>query len=254
MARDRETPDKRNEGTATIDERSDARRLQDARDLAPKAMRFINTADTEESRRELTELTRLGNAVRGLAPKERHEQIEHYTALCVASSLAPSKVEYISGGRTDVFSRLNADEKTALLTHAEKRLAAFEGRSPCLVGNFGGSLALAAYNPNQHTLMFNRDVLNHPKVGTEFVLSTFFHESTHRLQQDVMRNPLAYPYYSEKTVGGWMDNARAGCYIDPGELGSERWAYESQPAERFANDRTRELMRRVYELFGVQDS
>lgn len=219
-----------------------------------RTIRYIDFREGEPLRQELAELRQFGQAIRVLAPTELFERIEQMTALLTATSLAPSMVHYISRGQSDHFASLGPEDKAGLLCVAEKRLAAFEGREACRIGIFVGSLPGAAFLPRDRAILFNRDSMLGPRTIVELVMQCFFHESTHRLQHDAVKNPKAFPYLSEELIGAWMDNMRPQCYLKPGVLASEWFAYENQPMERYAFRRAEELMERVYELVGVQDA
>lgn len=216
------------------------------------AIRYISLLNWPELAGELAGLRDSGEQVRRLPPAERHERTEHLTAVMVALSLSPEMALLVTGKRTARFEELEPDEKLCMLCIAEERLAAFEGREPCRIGCFVGGKGEAAFLRTVPAIVFN--VMSALDVATpvEALMQMFFHESTHRLQWAAAQNPGAFPHLSESLIGGWIDNFRPMCYSDSGALASERFAYSSQPVERHAVERARQLMKRVYEYFGVQ--
>ena len=138
------------------------------------------------------------------------------------------------------YAAARPDSRVMGLQIIETRIATLMGLSPMpiLLGvNLG---AQAAFDRSENLVLFDLDAVEHNEP--EEVLSSLFHEQTHRIQQEAIRDPRAFPQYGERQIGSWEDNLRRGEYRVGSELPSDRFAYSWQPVERHAEERARALM------------
>lgn len=183
----------------------------------------------------------------GLRPEDRANGFERKVAEIGAEFL---KESFWKQTFNCTYAEATAPIRALALQILEVRIATVFEWDPGPVLLTSGMKGEAAFDRQENLMLFE---LSEVMWGRqEDVLSSLFHEHSHRLQYEAISDPRAFPLDSERVIGAWEDNLRPGEYRSSGILASERFAYENQPVERHAVSRAEQLMRIAHEYASKQ--
>lgn len=239
----------------SVDVRDEARTLLsrptwEARVVGAEQVRQIAEERIREVLRSdpvITELQAERNAILSATPSARFQVMERRVAELGADYLVES---FWKQGIGRSYADARPDSRVIGLQIIETRISTLMGLTPMpiLLGvNLG---AEAAFDSTRNLVLFDLDAVEHNTMDE--MLSSLFHEQTHRIQNEAIRDPRAFPQYDERLIGSWEDNLRPGEYRVGSELPSERFAYSWQPVERHAEERSRALMEIVRDYLTKQ--
>jgi hypothetical protein len=131
------------------------------------------------------------------------------------------------------WSKLNLQNKAAVIQSVENEVARREGRPPCNVSLFSeppsnGMITAGQYNPKNGGIELNA---YHLQGNQSECLNTVLHEGRHAYQDKAIKGEIYH--HNKAELKAWQDNMKPGHYIQPEQ---NRRAYYRQPVEADARE------------------